>query len=82
MRIFFERKKKRLIFKEFAAVDSVKKNAGKIKEKGISIQMRIQKIKGKRFFYTTLVKKKSHSAGDVPGKESDSTEKFDFTKYT
>ncbi len=47
---FFERKKKRLIFKEFAAVDSVKKNAGKIKEKGISIQMRIQKNKGKKVF--------------------------------
>ena len=47
---FFERKKKRLIFKEFVAVDSVKKNAGKIKEKGISIQMRIQKNKGKKVF--------------------------------
>lgn len=45
---FFERKKKRLIFKEFVAVDSVKKDAGKIKEKGISIQMRIQKNKGKK----------------------------------
>ena len=45
---FFERKKKRLIFKEFVAVDSVKKSAGKIKEKGISIQMRIQKNKGKK----------------------------------
>lgn len=47
---FFERKEKRLIFKEFVAVDSVKKNAGKIKEKGISIQMRIQKNKGKKVF--------------------------------
>ena len=47
---FFEQKKKRLIFKEFVAVDSVKKNAGKIKEKGISIQMRIQKNKGKKVF--------------------------------
>lgn len=47
---FFERKKKRLIFKEFVAVDSVKKDAGKIKEKGISIQMRIQKNKGKKIF--------------------------------
>lgn len=47
---FLERKKKRLIFKEFVAVDSVKKNAGKIKEKGISIQMRIQKNKGKKVF--------------------------------
>ena len=50
LRNFSERKKKRLIFKEFAAVDSVKKNAGKIKEKGISIQMRIQKNKGKKVF--------------------------------
>ena len=37
-----------LIFIKFVAVDSVKKDAGKIKEKGISIQMRIQKNKGKK----------------------------------
>ena len=47
---FRTKEKKRLIFKEFAAVDAVKKNAVKIKEKGISIQMRIQKNKGKKVF--------------------------------
>lgn len=60
---FFERKKKRLIFKEFAAVDSVKKNAGKIKEKGISIQMRIQKNKGKKIFLHSPCEKEEPFGG-------------------
>lgn len=60
---FFERKKKRLIFKEFVAVDSVKKNAGKIKEKGISIQMRIQKNKGKKVFLHSPCEKEEPFGG-------------------
>lgn len=60
---FFERKKKRLIFKEFVAVDSVKKNAGKIKEKGISIQMRIQKNKGKKIFLHSPCEKEEPFGG-------------------
>lgn len=68
MRIFFERKKKRLIFKEFVAVDSVKKDAGKIKEKGISIQMRIQKNKGKKIFLHSPCEKEEPFGGGCPGK--------------
>lgn len=60
---FFERKKKRLIFKEFVAVDSVKKDAGKIKEKGISIQMRIQKNKGKKIFLHSPCEKEEPFGG-------------------
>lgn len=60
---FLERKKKRLIFKEFVAVDSVKKNAGKIKEKGISIQMRIQKNKGKKIFLHSPCEKEEPFGG-------------------
>jgi len=63
LRNFSERKKKRLIFKEFAAVDSVKKNAGKIKEKGISIQMRIQKNKGKKIFLHSPCEKEEPFGG-------------------
>ena len=60
---FFERKKKRLIFKEFVAVDSVKKDAGKIKEKGISIQMRIQKNKGKKIYLHSPCEKEEPFGG-------------------
>jgi hypothetical protein len=54
----------------------------RLRKKVYQFRCGFKKIKERRFFYTALVKKKSHSAGDVPGKESDSTEKFDFTKYT
>ena len=60
---FFRTKEKRLIFKEFVAVDSVKKDAGKIKEKGISIQMRIQKNKGKKIFLHSPCEKEEPFGG-------------------
>ena len=54
----------------------------RLRKKVYQFRCGFKKIKERRFLYTALVKKKSHSAGDVPGKESGSTEKFDFTKYT
>jgi hypothetical protein len=54
----------------------------RLRKKVYQFRCGFKKIKERRFFYTALVKKKSHSAGDVLGKESGSTEKFDFTKYT
>ena len=60
---FSNERKKRLIFKEFAAVDAVKKNAVKIKEKGISIQMRIRKNKGKKVFLHSPCEKEETFGG-------------------